>query len=61
MPGKSVIVKTSDGIFIEQFDSATEASKKTGVSLDSICGCAKGRYKSTTSLSGEKYLFEYVK
>jgi superfamily II DNA or RNA helicase len=61
MPGKSIMKKTLDGIFIEQFNSATEASNKTGISLDSICGCAKGRYKSSISPSGEKYLFEYIK
>ena len=60
MPGKSVVCKKLDGTFINQFNSATEASQKTGVSVDSICGCAKGRYKTTTSSNGEKYIWNYI-
>lgn len=43
---KPVAQYTKDGKLLEVFNSAKEASLKTGIFRSSICFCLKGRYKS---------------
>ena len=43
---KSVLQFTKDNVFINEFVSATEASKTTGISQKNISCCCTGRLKS---------------
>lgn len=46
--GHSKVIEqyTDEGLFVARYNSATEASKKTGINGSSIRCCAQGRYKS---------------
>lgn len=43
--GKAVLQYDSDGIFIQQYPSANQASFQTGIDHWSICACCRGKYQ----------------
>ena len=42
---KAIVQLTKDGLYIAEYHSIMEASRKTGVSDSSICACAKGKQR----------------
>lgn len=45
-PPKAVAQYTTDGVFVEEYASMSEAARKTKVYQGNICKCCKGLYKS---------------
>lgn len=52
---RRIVQYSTDMKFIKEYDSITIASKETGVPVNSIHGCCKGRYKT-----GGGYIWKYL-
>ena len=44
---KSIIQLNLDGTFVNEYVSASDASRKTGIDRSSICLCCRGQYKNS--------------
>jgi len=55
---KPVIQLNKDGTFVAEFESASDASRKTGINnVSNICKCCKGR-KGYKSAGGYKWVYK---